>query len=130
MVPRMKNWKPLHRWAIGVALLLLTGCDPASVFGSDCTDAGNFAILVAVRSAATNEPLPGATLTIREGEFADSAGGGTVLAAGIEREGTYEVTVERDGFEAWRRDGVRARRTGHCEDLRTVRLTALLRPTS
>lgn len=107
--------------------LLLSACDPLGLVSYSCTDEGNYAIVASVRDAATDTLLTGATLTIQDGEFRESTSGGFSLAAGAEREGVYDVTVERAGFETWRRENVAVRREGRCEDLKTVRLTARLR---
>ncbi|HEX6052676.1 MAG TPA: hypothetical protein VFZ21_25600 [Gemmatimonadaceae bacterium] len=112
--------------AIGVAGL--SACD---LLGPTvCTSEGYYAIAVRVEAASTGEVLsPAATVIARSGVYADSVTGhpGSVdLFAAFERSGVYDVSVRVDGYRNWQQTGVRARRTGECDKLRTVRLTATL----
>ncbi|HYH81360.1 MAG TPA: hypothetical protein VEX86_16265 [Longimicrobium sp.] len=114
-----------------MAGLLLAGC--LSPVGVGCTAIGRFAVNVEVRDSASGAAAAdGATLVIREGEYADSVVSAIgiqvppVLAAGAERPGTYQVTVRKNGYQPWTREGVRVGREGRCDELQSARLTARL----
>jgi hypothetical protein len=107
------------------AILVSSGCA--------CELVGSYAVNVQVLDAATGAPaVEGATLVIRDRDYEASAvggpGGPPVLAAGFEREGSYEVRVTRPGYREWVRENVRVGRGGFCNELRSVALTARLEP--
>lgn len=116
-----------------MATIALSGCLDLS--GPDaCTAEWVPGLDVAVERTDTGEPLADALVVARDGEFADSAR--TRLASGSpdraaaqlahERSGEYDVTVEREGYEASVRHDVSVRETGcHVE---TVELTVGLDP--
>lgn len=78
------------------------------------------------RDARTNTQLTeGIVLIIRDGTYADTARY-PVLAAGPERAGTYDVRVQKAGYQEWTKQSVRVTRGGGCKRLRTVTVNALL----
>jgi len=102
-----------------------------------CSDVGNFAVIVTVVDSTTGGPPSSQpTLVIVDGTFADTLVGPvvpgqspvSVIAAAVERPGTYSLTVTAAGYRRWMRDGVQAREGGRCDELETVRLTARLQP--
>jgi hypothetical protein len=113
-----------------VASVGLVSCDLLGP--TACTTEGYFAIAIRAEAASTGEVLsPEATVVARSGAYADSVTGhaGAVdLFVGFERSGVYDVVVRVDGYRNWQQSDVRARRTGECDKLRTVRLTAVLQP--
>lgn len=111
----------------------LVGCEGA--YGPDpvCTLIARPAVTVTVEHAETGEPVDDALVVAREGTFADSArtivsGADTVDSVGLasERAGTYEVTVEAEGFSPWIETGVLVEE-GVC-NVETVELVAGLAP--
>jgi predicted lipoprotein with Yx(FWY)xxD motif len=113
------------------AVALIGGCE---TLGLACPDVGGFAIQVELRNAATGELVAGgATLVIRDGEYADSvsvldAQPPVVLSAGAEREGVYDVVVRKPGYQEWTQQDVRVGRGGACGRLSSAELTAELVP--
>lgn len=99
-----------------------------------CTTSVEPSILVAVEDAVTGANLNGgARGAIRRGAFLDSLrvyswnnDEVTSLAAGQEDAGTFQVTVEHDGYVPWVRNGVEVEE-GVCH-VRTVSLVAELVP--
>lgn len=111
----------------GAALSL--GCN--SLTGTVCTDEARAAISVEALDSITNAPVEaGARIIASNGAFADTVitvedfDGPYGLAH--ERAGSYTVTVEQEGYAPWSRSDVQVTRD-ECH-VRTVRLTALLRP--
>jgi hypothetical protein len=121
---------------------MLGACD---LGGTLCTESIEPAVEVEVRDAATGAPAAcNALLIVREGAYVDSAAYNNYdrhfpadttrgcerepdllrLTAADERAGTYTVRVEKPGYAAWERAGVRAR-AGECH-VETVRLEVLL----
>lgn len=96
--------------AIGV-LVSVTACYEGDPWGPiACTSQFVFGLTVTVRDQSSTLPkAEDATLTLREGAYVevvtDSWDGTTLKGAG-ERSGTYAVTVEHPGYEAWTRAGV------------------------
>lgn len=119
------------------ALLLggLAGCDG---LGPQLCPLGiEPAVEVEVVDAETGAPVAqGAEGVIRDDAYVDSLrrhvsrADGTVvtLSAGYGRPGVYRVEVVREGYAAWQRDGIRARR-GDCGVV-TARVRAALVPAS
>ena len=80
---------------------------------SDPPRISDFAINVAVRDSASNQPVArGATVIARDGAYSDSV---TIPAASfdqlliglaLKRIGTYSVTVRKDGYADWLKTGV------------------------
>jgi hypothetical protein len=99
-----------------------------------CTTSMEPSILVAVEDAVTGANITGgARGAIRRGAFLDSLrvyswrdDEVTALAAGEEDAGTFQVTVEHDGYVPWVRNGVEVEE-GVCH-VRTVSLVAELDP--
>ena len=98
---------------------------------------GHYAVVAFITDSATGAPLAyRSSLIIRDGFYvdsvpfrstvADSARGSTLLA-GFDREGTYAVTVRREGSRVWTRDNVRATRD-RCGELKEAELQVRLQP--
>ena len=84
-----------------------------------------------VQDSATNALVGrGARIIARDGNFADTANFSNVYdgpyGLGRERAGTYDVTVEQQGYRVWSRAVVKVTR-GECH-VRTVAITARLQP--
>jgi hypothetical protein len=102
------------------AVMLLLGCRPTTTV---CTANPHFAVTVRVRDANTLAPAAyGATLVLRDGEYVDSVTGtyagpnpeqASLLGAAEERAGTYEVTIRKEGYQPWTRQGIVVRQ-GEC----------------
>ncbi|MEP0547553.1 MAG: hypothetical protein ABJF88_11525 [Rhodothermales bacterium] len=112
-------------------VLLSAGCD--AIQSGNCTAEAEPAIEVEVIDAATGEPAAeGATGVVTEGAYSDSLiviginadNQEFLLGGAYERTGTYDVRVEKEGYQTWTREGVRVR--GDDCGPRTVRLTAQL----
>ena len=117
--------------------LVASGC---SLVGSEeekdvvCTLELRPGIVVDVTNAATGEPVEtGAVGYARDGAFVDTLEGvyseaadETELFGAHERGGTYDVRVEKEGFETWTREGVEVEE-GVCH-VKTVELKAELTP--
>ena len=135
---RTKTTKPmLKAWSgvLALMLVLVSGCDV--LMPKDCTLMVHPGIVVTVRDSVAQTPVRGpVTVIARDGAFADTAvlvnqnsqDPATVdfgpFSLALERPGTYEVTVEAQGYRRWQRAGVRVRRDD-CH-VRTVSLLALL----
>jgi predicted lipoprotein with Yx(FWY)xxD motif len=114
-------------------LCCLVACDD-TVF---CSDSVEPAIDVEIRDSESG--LPAAELAtgyVRDGDYVDSLrtargnGQGVPLSlqAADERPGVYTVVVIKDGYQTWRKDGVRVGRD-ECH-VRTASLIADLVPTT
>jgi starvation-inducible outer membrane lipoprotein len=118
-----------------VATLLVFACTLASsackLVPDACTTEAAPAVSVTVHDSATNALVGrGARIIARNGGFADTADfsneydGPYGLAH--ERTGSYDVTVEQQGYRVWSRSGVNVTR-GECH-VRTASITARLQP--
>jgi hypothetical protein len=110
-----------------LALLLLTGCD----FGTACSMSAEYAVAVSVQDSLTDAPLlAGVQGSIVDGAYRDSLRPHPWLeghwAAGFERGGRYEVTVEAPGYRRWYVANVEA--PEHSCRVQTQSLTARLQP--
>lgn len=126
--------------ALSLALLLsVPACGWSPTETVLCPGVVSPAIEVEVLDSVTLKPAAGgAEGRVWDGAFQDSlrvigwtgpqiADSTAIRMAGAyERPGTYSVEIERQGYAAWRREGVRAPE-GRC-GVETVRLTAKLRP--
>lgn len=115
------------RWTM-LGCVLLSACGTSDpIF---CTEEARAGVVVEVFEAVTGAPiLRDATLTLKDGEYVESNSdvfSGRFLAGAWERAGTYEVTVEKSGFVAWRRTGVEVT-ADECHVI-TVNLKAELLP--
>jgi hypothetical protein len=116
--------------ARGVLLpAVLSGCDIMDP--GACTTDVQPAIVVQVRDAATQAPAAsGATGVLTDGSYADPMQPADLsentleLFGGLERPGTYTVTIDKPGYQQWKQDGVRVR-DGSCH-VQTVTLQANL----
>lgn len=114
--------------------MILLGCESST---EDCAGVGAYAVRANIADSITGAPLAyRASLIIREGTFVDSvpfprmaADSATVgyIETGLDRAGTYGVTVRRQGSRVWTRDGVRAFRENGC-NLKQAVLTVRLQP--
>lgn len=120
----MRNHR--FRLALSGISLLLSGC--GELLGTQCSDEGRFAVNVEVRDARTGSALTeGVVVIIQEGPYADTARSPD-LAAGFERPGTYDVRVQKTGYQEWTQRGVQVTRSGGCDRLRSAKVTAQLQP--
>lgn len=88
-------------------LLFTAGCDATEMVF--CTTEARAGINVTVVDASSGIALAsGSTLTLREGEWVETIVDaiGNALPGAWERAGTYDVTVARDGYQTWTRQGV------------------------
>jgi len=108
------------------------GCDDDQ---GPCAGEQGYAVQANITDSATGRPLAyRSSLIIREGTFVDSVSGTlgdsattTFLLAGRDREGTYDVTVRREGSRVWTRANVVAKRD-RCGDLQGSELNVRLQP--
>lgn len=123
-------WKLIAAAAAGVAVL--AACKepllPPSTIGT-CTSEGWPSVIAEVRDTSARRAAHGATMIIRDGAFADTAGpvsvDGLVLGAGNRRAGTYTVTISKPYY----RDAVITSvnvPAGECGALRPVTVYATL----
>jgi hypothetical protein len=122
--------------AIGMVGVVSMGVGPCELLDPVlCTASSEPAVVVWVYDAETGSPAAhGATGWVREGAYTDTltpyhfASGNPEsllsLRGADERPGTYEVRVEKAGYEPWTRTGVRAR-PGTCH-VQTVDVDAHL----
>jgi hypothetical protein len=104
----------------------------------DCSLVGVYAVRATITDSITAAPLAHrASLIIRDGAYVDSVPwSGTptdsaqldFLIAGPDREGTYDVTVRREGWRVWTRADVRAPREKGC-NVKQAQLTVRLQRT-
>ena len=96
-------------------------------FGTDCTTDFRPALEIHVVDAATETPVEGALVWVREGAFNDTLEvvGNTAYGPG-ERPGTYEVRVEHVDYEPFAETGIRVTED-ECH-VRTREVTARLQP--
>ena len=115
------------------AVLALAPLSACADLPTTCTSDPKYTMRIEVRDARTGAPLAyGSTGTIRDGGYVEqmtSSEGMIYLWAGsgdAGRPGTYDVTIERPGYETWRRSDVRVS-GNHCGP-RVVDLVANLTP--
>lgn len=119
--------------------VLLVGLSACGIFDPGvCTTEARPAIIVEVRDALSGAPAAaGAQGYVEEGAFRAELVGPLPAQPGEEglrffgpeeRAGTYRVTVEKPGYQQWRREDVRVSRD-ECH-VRTVHLRADLQPDS
>lgn len=111
----------------------LSACstDPIGVI---CTEEARPGIVVDVRDAGTGEPAAeGAVLTLSDPPFVQvvdqTTVQGLVLFGAVERPGTYDVMIEKAGFETWTREDVEVSLTPDECHVETVHLEARLETT-
>ena len=108
------------------------GCDGDQ---GPCAGEQGYAVQANISDSAAGRPLAyRSSLIIREGTYVDSVSGTSgdsattaFLLAGRDREGTYDVTVRREGSRLWTRGNVRANRD-RCGDLQGSELNVRLQP--
>lgn len=108
-----------RRWgALPAMVLLATGCE--RLLPPECASEARPALSVAVRSAATGEPLADrAVVRVRDGTYGDTlplcardAEGRWLTRCGaVERVGTYRIDVTSAGYVSWQ-TGVLVQRDG------------------
>ena len=108
----------------GVVLAIACNTDPLA-----CTAQAVPAIAVSVQDSASGALAGrGARVVAKDGAFADTARATSSYdgpyALALERNGTYTVTVEQQGYRAWSQSGVSVSRD-RCH-VRTASLTARL----
>jgi hypothetical protein len=84
---------------------------------------------VTVQDSVTGANVtPGATLVLREGTYVDSVQAPPVVTSmgvGVNRAGTFTLTVSQTGYQAWTKTGIKVEK-GQC-GVRTVDVTARLK---
>jgi len=91
-------------------------------------------IVVEASDSVTGVPITrGYTIVVADGTYRETIvippeGPPPDPAAAREREGTYTVTVQTDGYTEWSRMGVRVDEEGECHHVRTVTVVARLKP--
>lgn len=118
-------WSRLGAAAVA-ASLFLGGCDEPVV----CTLMRVPALSVEVTHGTTGEPAAdGATVTVTGGDFVRELEQVSTLSFRVpyERAGTYRVTVEKEGFSTWSREGIVVDED-ECH-VHTVTIQAALEPT-
>ena len=124
--------RPLHTMVAVLLATLVCACGDENVM---CPAFQSPAVYVEVRNAADYTPAAGhATGYLRNGTYVDSMYAGTVdgngdtvgMSSVFAGAGTYEVVVQKSGFQTWRRTGVTVRHT-RCGN-ESVRLVALIEP--
>ncbi len=97
-----------------------------------CTSVAPVAITVDVSDSLSGQPLAdSASGVVQAGAYVDSlhhAAPSTTLLFGGVRLGTYDVTVDRPGYNHWVRSTVPVTQTGICGNVLPVHLVALLQP--
>lgn len=117
-------------WARALVLLLLPAIAACTDLGR-CVGGREYAITVEMRPTLAGVPSGTAFGAIQEGAYtdslrfvallgADTSAQAAILAAGINRPGTYAVAIRRSGFANWDTSGVQVRE-GECA-LATVNL--------
>jgi hypothetical protein len=82
---------------------LLPNCSQFFPDNRGCTQVYVYGVNVTLTDAETGEPITGATLTLRDGDYVEvleafPTGDGEYAGAG-ERAGTYELTIAKVGYE-------------------------------
>jgi hypothetical protein len=105
-----------------------------------CAGQGHFAVTTEIRDAVSGRATAyGAKLVIRSGQYADSTFGSgayaakdslvaTTLFAGLDRAGTYSVTVSKPGYQTWVQQDVQAKPVDDCGTVDGVVLQVMLQP--
>jgi hypothetical protein len=129
-MPRTHPFLYLLRYS--VALLILAACENAQNTQpvGYCAATLTPAVIVTPEDSSTRANLVmGARGVARSGTYSDSLRRvdlvDSVLWGGA-RLGTYEVTVERQGYQPWTRSGVQVTQRTVCGALVSVQVTALL----
>jgi hypothetical protein len=107
------------------------GCGLTDV---ECTAVGNFSVIVTVSNAQTGErPETALMIILSDGQVADTAsypasvGNPFELGVGLERTGTFSVSVTAAGYAPWTKDNVVVPRNS-CGGAVTQRFDARLEP--
>lgn len=126
--------RPVNVLGAVILCLLSTAC---AVSGNPvvCTAQFVYGLNIQVQDSVTGAWIAsGATLIARDGAFVDSVGAQgsgpewdqLPLATAGERAGTYDVTVRREGYHPWDRNGIEVE--GDTCHVRPVNLVARLQP--
>lgn len=109
-----------------VLLFSATLISCSSPSGPVCTAHLAPGIVVTVENGITGDTVTGALAVAKDGSFVDSTRSDVAGVAGLahERPGTYEVTVQKDGFSTWTKSSVQVE-DRECH-VKTVRLNAVL----
>lgn len=104
------------------------GCETLTT--PDCTLEAVPGIVVEIRNARNGELVADNALVIaRDGAFVDSAavtGTSSPVPLAHERPGTYQVTVQKEGFQPWTARSVVVK-DGSCH-VKTAKITARIEP--
>lgn len=123
----------LFSLALSLVVFSLTGCEHTIVDPVACPAVVEPAVVVEIRNARTGAPEADSALgVLRDGDYVDtmrvagvtSEGRPLSLQGAMERAGTYDVQIEKQGFRPWTRESVTVE-SGECGP-QTRRLTAEL----
>ncbi len=116
----------------------MTALSACSSPAGDCNPIDLYAVEANITDSISGTPLGyRASLIVRDGAYVDSVSSSDdpadsarthFLAAGLDRDGTYQVTVRREGWRVWTRQDVQVSRDG-CGVLNSAELTVRLQRT-
>ena len=122
----------MNKSALFAGLLLLASC--RLPFGGDCVSVAGFGVMVNIVDSLTNAPpseIP--SLRLSDGGFVEiittpnaPSVSPTAFLGAKERPGTYNVVVSAAGYADWSKPNVEVVRTGRCDVIQMVSLTARL----
>lgn len=125
------------RVCVLVALVGLSSLESCRSFLTPCDGVGHASVIVTVKDAQTgNRPPQGIVLVLDDGQVADTtfypAGSGNPVQVpvGLDRFGTFTVTVNTTGYVPWTRSNVIVPWNGRCEQAETQSLEANIEPIS
>jgi hypothetical protein len=106
----------------------VAGCDDAT--SAPCQGLPNRAVIITVRDSVTGAAAAsGAIGTVQTSTFVDSLEmADSVTVFGGSRLGTYQVRIEKDGYQPWTALNVQVTDIGPCGILVPARLEAKLQP--
>lgn len=111
--------------------LIVAACQDGSTSPvAYCTAPRSIAVLVTPVDSVTHTSVAdGAHGVVQSGAYVDPLrlSSDSVLEGGAQL-GTYEITLERPGYQDWIRANIQVTRKGPCGNVIPVRLTALLQP--
>src|SRR6267378_3657319 len=126
-MPRTHPFLSLLRYS--VALLILAACQNTQNTQPTGYCAGSLSpavIVTPLDSGTRTNVAVGARGVARSGTYSDSLRRVDSVLWGGARLGTYEVTVERLGYQTWTRSGVQVTQATVCGAPVSVQVTALL----
>ena len=121
---------PSRVLALLSASLMLTGCGNSPTAGPPvgyCTAPRSLAVIVTARDSVSLASIAdSARGVVQSGTYVDSLHLLLDVLVGGAQLGTYQVTVQRPGYQQWVRMNVLVTHQGPCGNVIPVQLTALL----